>query len=66
MNSKIEVEKPTQEAVASTLADAHEEDESSSRRVVWKFDLHIMPWLFGLWFFAALDRANIGKLSKPV
>ena len=35
-------------------------DNPVAIRVVRKFDTHIMPWLFGLWFFAALDRANIG------
>ncbi|KAI1847785.1 hypothetical protein JX265_009213 [Neoarthrinium moseri] len=26
-----------------------------------KFDLHIIPWLFGIWLFAFIDRSNIGN-----
>ncbi|KAM0819188.1 putative Major facilitator superfamily domain-containing protein [Seiridium cardinale] len=26
-----------------------------------KFDLHIVPWLFGIWLFAFIDRSNIGN-----
>lgn len=25
-----------------------------------QFDLHILPWLFGMWLLAFIDRANIG------
>ena len=41
--------------------DTRDIDPVAANRVVRKFDFNIMPWLFGLWFFAALDRANIGK-----
>ncbi|KAK4183016.1 putative transporter [Podospora australis] len=26
-----------------------------------KFDLHILPWLFGIWLFSFIDRSNIGN-----
>lgn len=26
-----------------------------------KFDRHILPWLFGMWLLAFIDRANIGN-----
>lgn len=26
-----------------------------------KFDRHIVPWLFGLWLLAFIDRSNIGN-----
>lgn len=30
---------------------------------VRKFDLRIMPWLFGLYFFPELNRVNMGESS---
>lgn len=26
-----------------------------------KFDKHLVPWLFGLWLLAFIDRSNIGN-----
>ncbi|KAK4216823.1 major facilitator superfamily domain-containing protein [Rhypophila decipiens] len=31
------------------------------RRLNRKFDLHILPWLFGIWLFSFIDRSNIGN-----
>ncbi|KAI9646177.1 hypothetical protein NHQ30_005617 [Ciborinia camelliae] len=31
------------------------------RLVTKKFDKHIVPWLFGLWLLAFIDRSNIGN-----
>ncbi|BCS17197.1 uncharacterized protein APUU_10025S [Aspergillus puulaauensis] len=31
------------------------------RRVARKIDYHVLPWLFGLWFFCFLDRTSIGN-----
>ena len=31
------------------------------RAITRKFDLHIVPWLFGLWLLAFIDRSNIGN-----
>lgn len=32
-----------------------------SKRLNRKFDLHLIPWLFGLFLFAFIDRSNIGN-----
>jgi hypothetical protein len=31
------------------------------RLITKKFDRHIIPWLFGLWLLAFIDRSNIGN-----
>lgn len=31
------------------------------RAITRKFDRHIVPWLFGLWLLAFIDRSNIGN-----
>lgn len=31
------------------------------KRITRKFDKHIVPWLFGLWLLAFIDRSNIGN-----
>jgi hypothetical protein len=31
------------------------------RRLTRKFDRHVVPWLFGLWLLAFIDRSNIGN-----
>ena len=36
-------------------------DPALDRRITRKFDLHLMPWLFGIWLFAFIDRSNIGN-----
>ena len=36
-------------------------DPALSKRITRKLDLHLLPWLFGLWFFAFLERSNIGN-----
>ena len=36
-------------------------DPYLDRRITRKFDLHIVPWLFGLWLLAFIDRSNIGN-----
>ncbi|TKA82403.1 hypothetical protein B0A49_00001, partial [Cryomyces minteri] len=30
-------------------------------RITRKFDRHVVPWLFGLWLLAFIDRSNIGN-----
>lgn len=35
-------------------------DPALDRAITRKFDTHILPWLFGLWLFAFIDRSNIG------
>lgn len=39
----------------------HEIDPVVDKRVTRKCDLHIIPWLFGIWLFAFIDRSNIGN-----
>ena len=36
-------------------------DPIMSARITRKFDKHIIPWLFGLWLLAFIDRSNIGN-----
>ncbi|CAO2649150.1 Nn.00g100990.m01.CDS01 [Neocucurbitaria sp. VM-36] len=36
-------------------------DPQLDKRLNRKFDLHILPWLFGIWLFSFIDRSNIGN-----
>jgi MFS family permease len=36
-------------------------DSSVEARITKKFDRRIVPWLFGLWLLAFIDRSNIGN-----
>ncbi|KAJ5811677.1 hypothetical protein N7474_007978 [Penicillium riverlandense] len=36
-------------------------DPALEHGIVRKLDFHILPWLFGMWFFCFLDRSNIGN-----
>lgn len=36
-------------------------DPTISAHITRKFDKHIIPWLFGLWLLAFIDRSNIGN-----
>ncbi|KAJ3574208.1 hypothetical protein NPX13_g4437 [Xylaria arbuscula] len=36
-------------------------DRQLSKRLDHKFDRHIIPWVFGIWLFAFIDRSNIGN-----
>ncbi|KAL6713123.1 hypothetical protein ACLMJK_009244 [Lecanora helva] len=36
-------------------------DPILDRRITRKFDTHIVPWLFGIWLLAFIDRSNIGN-----
>jgi hypothetical protein len=36
-------------------------DPALDKRLTRKFDKHVMPWLFGLFLFAFIDRSNIGN-----
>ncbi|KAK9249764.1 hypothetical protein V1507DRAFT_367938, partial [Lipomyces tetrasporus] len=31
------------------------------QRLVWKVDMHVVPWLFLLYLCAFIDRVNIGN-----
>lgn len=53
--------------VSKVINDDEEEladiDPALDRRLTRKFDLHIVPWLFGLWLLAFIDRSNIGNAN---
>ncbi|RJE18534.1 Major Facilitator Superfamily [Aspergillus sclerotialis] len=36
-------------------------DPHLDKRLDRKFDLHIIPWIFGIWLLAFIDRSNIGN-----
>lgn len=36
-------------------------DPATEKLLNRKFDTHILPWLFGMWLLAFIDRANIGN-----
>lgn len=36
-------------------------DPALDRALTRKFDTHLIPWLFGLWLLAFIDRSNIGN-----
>jgi MFS family permease len=36
-------------------------DSALDKRISRKLDTHILPWLFGIWFFAFIERSNIGN-----
>ncbi|KAI1180273.1 MFS transporter-like protein [Nemania sp. FL0916] len=36
-------------------------DAKLSKKLDRKFDRHIIPWIFGIWLFAFIDRSNIGN-----
>lgn len=38
-----------------------EHDPNIENRILRKQDFHILPWLFGIWLCAFIDRSNIGN-----
>ena len=56
------VEKPDVSGIPlESVQTAYDEiDPALQRALNRKFDLHIIPWLFGLWLLAFIDRSNIG------
>lgn len=47
---------------AAELKNAGEQpDPKVERRLLWKFDIHIIPILFLVYFCAFLDRINVGN-----
>jgi len=49
------------EKTNTTWDDTVDIDPELDRRISRKFDMHIVPFLFGLWLWAFIDRANIGN-----
>lgn len=39
----------------------HERDPKIEDRILRKCDRRILPWLFGIWLCAFIDRSNIGN-----
>ncbi|TLS21292.1 uncharacterized protein PpBr36_10305 [Pyricularia pennisetigena] len=51
-------------AVEKVATDEHSElDPVIDKRLDRKFDLHILPFLFGIWLFSFIDRSNIGNAA---
>lgn len=47
---------------ATDLESSHSSiDPHLSARITRRFDFHIIPWLFGIWLLAFIDRSNIGN-----
>lgn len=49
------------EKTNTTWQDPPHIDPVIEKRITRKFDKHVVPWLFGLWLLAFIDRANIGN-----
>lgn len=47
----------------NTVETQYETDLVIDGRVMRKFDLHILPWLFGIWLLAFIDQSNIGNAT---
>jgi hypothetical protein len=45
----------------NTVETQYEINPVIDRRVTRKFDLHIPPWLFGIWLLTFIDRSSIGN-----
>lgn len=45
----------------TTVETQYETNLVIDRRVTRKFELHILPWLFGIWLLAFIDCSNIGN-----
>lgn len=44
------------EKTNTTWDDTPTVDEELDKRITRKFDRHVVPWLFGLWLLAFIDR----------
>ena len=51
----------TKQEIEGVAFETAEIDPSVDRRITRKFDTHVVPWLFGLWLLAFIDRSNIGN-----
>lgn len=52
---------PVIEKTNSTWTDPVDIPIDLDKRITRKLDKRLMPWLFGLWLLAFIDRANIGN-----
>ncbi|KAF7897575.1 hypothetical protein EAF00_005803 [Botryotinia globosa] len=64
-NSELRDEKPAVAELENPSTTSPDEEIQISkdldRLISKKFDRHIVPWLFGLWLLAFIDRSNIGN-----
>lgn len=58
---KSEKDKQPLENVTAVDSALPEIDSALNRAITRKFDTHLLPWLFGLWLLAFIDRSNIGN-----
>lgn len=56
-----EKNRPDLANVVSVDSTSPEVDSVLDRAITRKFDAHLLPWLFGLWLLAFIDRSNIGN-----
>ena len=61
VKSEDYLEKPDVEHSVTTVPELFEIESSLDRAITREFDKHIVPWLFGLWLLAFIDRSNIGN-----
>jgi MFS family permease len=54
-------DKTEAQAALATHIDSFVDNPELDRRLNRKFDIHILPWLFGIWLFSFIDRSNIGN-----
>jgi MFS family permease len=62
--SDVEENKTTAADVEAEKSTYEEPDDISpalDKRITRKLDIRLMPWLFGLWLLAFIDRSNIGN-----
>ncbi|KAF2181650.1 MFS general substrate transporter [Zopfia rhizophila CBS 207.26] len=52
---------PDIEQANTTWDDTVEIPAELDKRITRKLDKHLMPWLFGLWLLAFIDRSNMGN-----
>lgn len=43
------------------VVNSHDIESDVGKRILRKQDYHILPWLFGIWLCAFIDRSNIGN-----
>lgn len=58
-DSKVEYFDASLEKSNTTRNDSNELDHELDKRITRKFDTHVVPWLFGLWLLAFIDRRQV-------
>lgn len=57
----VEQYEPRDLSSAEKADNGNDFDAAMDKTLNQKFDRHILPWLFGMWLLAFIDRANIGN-----